>query len=199
LSGNGNDGIMNVGTTVPSPTTVQGYNSNGYLRLPGTVAQLSVAIPYFPSGILPYTFVLHMRPRGLSYNGIDPGIIADGSGGGFYWLLTTGQTFNLITTRNSQNLVGMDFTGGTGFNVWSTYVLRFDGSTTTMFQYEGGLLYSASTLGANSAGFATYLTLGLRSNQWVNADFNYVAIYDTALNNSEVLSISQFLSGRSPT
>jgi hypothetical protein len=200
LSGNGNNGIMCTGTNIPFDlTTVQGYNTNGYLNLPGSVAQLSVAIPFNPFGVVPFTYVIHMRPKGLSYNGIDTGIIASSDGGSFFWLLTTGQTFNLVAVRNFQDGLGMNFTGGTGFNVWSTYTLRFDGGTTTMFQYEGGVLYSASTVGATSLPYAPYLTLGLRLNQWVNADFNYVAIYSTALNNSEVLSISQFLSGRTPT
>jgi len=204
LSGRGNNGVFSTGTGNGSPTTVTGYNSNGYLRLPGTVAQLSVRLPdsLKPTGTANFTYIIYMRPRGLSYNGIDPGVMANHDGtNGFVWLMTTGQTFNTYITRNNLNLAGMNFTGGTGFNVWSTYVAKFDGSSSTIYQYNNGTLYSVNTVGATSivSSPSWGFFLGLRFNQWINADFNYVAMYDTALTDSEIIIIGQNLSTRSPT
>jgi hypothetical protein len=201
LSGRGNNGVFSTGTGNGSPTTVTGYNSNGYLNLPGTGAQLSVRLPdsLKPTGTANFTYIIYMRPRGLSYNGIDPGIMANHDGtNGFVWEMTTGQTFNVFATRNNSNITGMNFTGGTGFNVWSTYAVKFNGSSTTIYQYNNGILYSANTVGATSIVSSTSwgFFLGLRFNQWINADFNYVAMYDTALSDTQITEISSLLTQR---
>jgi hypothetical protein len=203
LSGNSNNGVFSTGTGNGTPATVTGYNSNGYLNLPGSSDQRSVKLPdsLKPTGTVSFTYIIYMRPRGLSYNGIDPGIMANHDGtNGFVWLMTTGQTFNTYITRNNSNLAGMNFTGGTGFNVWSTYVAKFDGSSSTIYQYNNGTLYSVNTVGATSISSSPSwgFFLGLRYNQWINADFNYVAMYNTALTNSEIITIASSLSTRTP-
>ena len=202
LSGNANNGIFSTGTGNGTPATVTGYNSNGYLNLPGTSAQRSVRLPdsLKPTGTVSFTYIVYMRPKGYSYNGNTPGIMANHDGtNGLFWIIQPTSPNN-YAVRNGANVTGMDYTGGTGLNVWTVYALKFDGSSTTIYQYISGTLYSVNIVGATSIVSTSSwgFFLGLRYNQWINADINYVAMYNTALTNSEITTIAGVVSSRSP-
>ena len=201
LSGKGNNGVFSTGTGNGSPTTVSGYNSNGFLNLPGTAAQLSVRLPdsLKPTGTVSFTYIVYMRPKGYSYNGTVPGIISNHDNtNGFVWVISQTNP-NYYATRNTNtDLVTMNYTGGTGLNVWSIYAVKFNGSSTTIYQYINGTMYSANLVGATSivSNSSWGLFLGLRYNQWINADFNYVAMYNTALSDTQITEISSLLTQR---
>ena len=206
LSGSGNDGIFSTGTGNGSPTTVTGYNTNGYLNLPGTVAQLSVRLPdsLKPTGVVPFTYIVYMQPNGYSYNGDFPGIISNQQnaiGTGLGWLLSPSYTTpGQAATRASSNanFVELAYSGGAGLGVWSVYAIKFDGTSTTLYQYYNGVLYSANTIGASlvQSDPSWGMFLGLRYNMWINSKFNYVGMYNTALTNTEITTIASTLSQR---
>lgn len=200
LSGNTNNGTFSKGTGNGSATTVTGYSTNGYLNLPGSSAQLSVRIPdaLKPGGTANFTYIVYMRPKGYSYNGGFPGIISmvqDSGGTGFTWHLQNVSPVGQVSNRNNTNYVNLAYSGGAGLNVWSVYAVKFDGVSTTLYQYYNGNLYTSNTVGAPSVITSTSwgIFLGLRYNMWINADFNYVAMYNTALSNADITTIAQNL------
>jgi len=207
LSGNGNNGIFSTGTGNGTPATVTGYSTNGYLNLPGTSAQRSVRLPdsLKPTGVANFTYIVYMQPNGYSYNGNFPGIIANRAipgDVGFGWTISPSYTApGQAATRApfpNDNFVELAYSGGAGLGVWSVYAIKFDGTSTTLFQYYNGVLYSANTVGASSVTSSSSwgLFLGLRYNMWINAKFNYVAMYNVALSNSQITSIANTLSQR---
>jgi hypothetical protein len=207
LSGSGNNGIFSTGTGNGTPATVTGYSTNGYLNFPGTAAQLSVRLPdsLKPTGVVPFTYIVYMQPNGYSYNGNFPGIISNqqnNAGLGFGWVISPsytapGQQSARAPSPNDNN-VELAYSGGAGLGVWSVYAIKFDGTSTTLFQYYNGVLYSANTVGASSVTSSSSwgLFLGLRYNMWINARFNYVAMYNTALSDSQITTIASTLSQR---
>jgi hypothetical protein len=209
LSGNGNDGVFVTQNLPPIPTTITGYSTNGYLNLPGTAAQLSVKLPdsLKPLGLAPFTYIVYMQPNGYSYNGNIPGIISNQyyngvNGEGFSWDVTPIIPPNdFVSSRNQNIVVGLPFNGGGGFGQWSVYAVKFDGiSTTTIYQYYNGVMYNASGINSNSIATPSFPTwsfyLGLRYNNWINAKFNYVGMYNTTLSDSDILTIASTLSQR---
>jgi len=207
LSGSGNNGIFSTGTGNGTPATVTGYSTNGYLNLPGTASQLSVRLPdsLKPTGVANFTYIVYMQPNGYSYNGNFPGIISNqqnNAGLGFGWVISPsftapGQESTRAPFPNDNN-VELAYSGGAGLGVWSVYAIKFDGTSTTLFQYYNGVLYSANTVGASpvTSSSSWGLFLGLRYNMWINARFNYVAMYNTALSNSQITTIASTLSQR---
>lgn len=204
LSGNGNNGIFSTGTGNGTPTTVTGYSTNGYLNLPGTVAQLSVRLPdsLKPTGVVPFTYIVYMQPNGYSYNGSFPGIICNSdSSDGLEWIISpsfspaagqmSGRNLNFFPTS-------LPYSVGGGLGSWSVFSIKFDGISTTMYQYYNNTLSSLNYV--NSIPIVSSpswgLFLGLRFNMWINAKFNYVAMYDVPLSDSAIDSISNTLSQR---
>jgi hypothetical protein len=207
LSGNSNNGIFSTGTGNGTPTTVTGYSTNGYLNLPGTAAQLSVRLPDIlkPTGVVPFTYIVYMQPNGYSYNGNFPGIISNGAvpgDVGLRWEISPSFTLPGSVAERApfpnENNVQLAYSGGAGLGVWSVYAIKFDGTSTTLFQYYNGVLYSANTVGASpvTSSSSWGLFLGLRYNMWINAKFNYVAMYNTALSDSQITTIASTLSQR---
>lgn len=203
LSGNNRNGTFSTGTGNGTAATVTGYSTNGYLNLPGTSAQRSVRLADVlkPTGTANFTYIVYMRPKGYSYNGNFPGIIANAStsgGAGLSWGISPSYTApGQYSTRGTSNanFVQLAYSGGAGLNVWSVYAIKFNGTSTTLYQYYNGTMYTANTVGATSVTSSTSwgLFLGLRYNQWINADFNYVAMYNTALSDSDITTIAQQL------
>jgi hypothetical protein len=202
LSGNSNDGVFSTGTGNGTPATVTGYSTNGYLNLPGTGSQLSVRLPdsLKPTGTVPFTYIVYMQPNGYSYNGNFPGIISNHDvGDGLVWGISPSFTSSgQYASRNISDFVEFAYQGGAALNVWSVYAIRFDGTSTTLFQYYNGTLYAANTVGAtpivSSPGWGLFL--GLRYNNWINAKFNYVAMYNYALTNLAIETLANTLSQR---
>lgn len=209
LSGNSNNGIFSVGTGNGSPTTVTGYNTNGYLDLPGTGAQLSVRLPdsLKPTGVVPFTYIVYMQPNGYSYNGNFPGIISNqqfispGVAEGLSWIISPSYSPSAgqYTQRDSVGFpTALPYSGGAGLGVWSVYAIKFDGTSTTLYQYYNNVLYSLNFVDATpiTSSPSWGLFLGLRYNMWINAKFNYVGMYNTALTNTEITTIASTLSQR---
>lgn len=206
LSGNNNNGVFSVGTGNGTPSTVTGYNTNGYLSLPGTSAQYSVRLPdsLKPSGNNPFTFIVHFRPKGYSYNGVYPGILAHGDADlGLSWYITSdgggmqAVWRDLNSGDNGYN--SLSYQGG--FNNWTTYALTSNGYSHQLFEYYSNTLHSSSAVSTNRPitvqptwGFF----LGLRYNNWINADFNYVSIYNSYLTGAQIQTIAASLSSRNP-
>jgi hypothetical protein len=199
LSGNTNNGTFSTGTGNGVAATVTGYSTNGYLNLPGTSAQRSVRIPdaLKPGGTANFTYIVYMRPKGYSYNGNFPGIISNSnSTNGLVWGISPSYTApGQFSTRNNSNFNELGYQGGAALNVWSVYAIKFDGTSTTLYQYYNGVLYTANVVGATSitSPAGTALSLGLRYNMWINADFNYLAMYNTALSDANITTIAQQL------
>jgi hypothetical protein len=203
LSGNSNDGVFSIGTGNGTPATVTGYSTNGYLNLPGTSAQRSVRLPdsLKPTGTVPFTYIVYMQPNGYSYNGDFPGIISNhDSDDGLVWAISPlyGSSNGAYSSRNLSDSTVLAYSGGAALGVWSVYAIKFDGSSTTLYQYYNGTLYTANTVGATSivSSPSWGLFLGLRYNQWINAKFNYVAMYNYALTNLDIETLANTLSQR---
>jgi len=207
LSGSGNNGIFSTGTGNGTPTTVTGYNTNGYLNLPGTAAQRSVRLPdsLKPTGVVPFTYIVYMQPNGYSYNGIFPGIISNGYFDGLVnygidWGLSSNYngTNGSFIQRNDIGTASLNYSVGGGLGSWSVFAAKFDGTTNTVYQYYNNTLSSSSVVNTTPiTSFSSWgLFLGLRYNNWINARFNYVAMYDTALSNSQITSVASTLSQR---
>jgi hypothetical protein len=204
LSGNGNNGIFTTGTGNGTATTVTGYSTNGYLTLPGdAVSQLAVRLPNAlkPTTRATLTYIVYMRPKGYP-SGDFPGIIAndDGTVGGFVWGLSPAFTGS-YTTRNNTAYVSQSYSGGAGLNVWSVYAVKYSGTVTTIYQYNNNVLYSSSlTTSQNVTSNGSWgLYLGLRYNHWLNADINYVAMYNSTLTDAEITAIARQLTIIVPT
>lgn len=205
LSGNGNNGTFSTGTGIGNPTTVSGYNTNGYLSLPGSISQYSVRIPdsLKPSGNNPFTFVVRFRPKGYSYNGNYPGILSHGDASlGLSWYINadiSGQSVWRDLNSGDNGLTNLGYQGG--FNNWTTYALASDGYSHQLFEYYSNTLTSSTKTLTNRAitvqsGWGFFL--GLRYNNWINADFNYVAIYNSYLTSAQIQSIAVSLDSRNP-
>lgn len=213
LSGNGNNGTFSAGTGNGTPTTVSGYNGAGYLNLPGTSAQLSVRIPdsLKPTGTASFTFVVHMKPIGYSYNGNYPGILSHGDASiGLSWYLTndsqpTYAGYSAVWRDLNCGSNGFDYLyypSNTGIGAWSTYFLRSNGTSQQVHGYKNSTLYSgagaATSCSISSSGSWGFF-LGLRYNQWINADISYVAIYNSYLSTGDLSTIGAALQGRTPS
>jgi hypothetical protein len=94
--------------------------------------------------------------------------------------------------------VQLPYTGGSGLNTWFVSAVKFNGVSTTLYEYYNNVLYSANTVGATSvvSSASWGFFLGLRYNMWFNGDINYTAMYNTVLTDSEILTISQTLAAR---
>lgn len=209
LSGNNNDGVFSTGTGNGTPTTVTGYSSTGgYLSLPGSSAQLSVRLPdaLKPSGNNPFSLVVHMRPKGYSYNGNFPGIMAHGDNTlGLSWYLDGDNSRQSVwrdLNSGDNGFTFLNYSGGAGLNVWSTWFLTSSGFNQTLYQYYNDTRYASSTVATNRAitvsgswGFF----LGLRYNQWINADISYAAVYNIQLTADDVSNMGAVLSSRQPS
>ena len=194
LSGNNNNGIFSTGVGNGTPTTVRGYDAAGkFLNLPGSSAQLSIRLPdaMKPNNANPRSYVFYIRLKGYSYNGINPGIIANNSAGaaGFTTIFNGSPTSPYLVAWNhsSQSTPALNYTPATTINYWATWAYTFDGTTQSIYLIKGGVTTSVSnnpTIApvAQSSGFF----IGLRHNQWLNADFNYVAAYNTGLTQAQV-------------
>lgn len=206
LSGSGNNGIFSTGTGNGTPTTVTGYSTNGYLDLPGTAAQLSVRLPdsLKPTGVVPFTYIVYMQPNGYSYNGNFSGIISNqviSPVRGLSWSISPiypsspGQYGQRDTVGFPATL---PYSGGAGLGTWSVYAIKFDGTSTTLYQYYSSVLYNLNFVDATpiTSDPSWGLFLGLRYNMWINAKFNYVAMYNTALSDSQITTIASTLSSR---
>lgn len=208
LSGNGNNGTFSTGTGNGTAATVTGYSSSGYLSLPGNSNQYSVRLPdsLKPSGNNAFSMVVHMKPKGYSYNGNYPGIISHGDNTlGLSWYLNgdanvQGAWRDLNSGDNGYS--SLAYSGGAGLNVWSTWFLTSSGYNQTVYQYYNGTRYAGPTTATNRAitvqsGWGFFL--GLRYNQWINADISYVAIYNSQLSATDVSNIGAALSSRAPS
>lgn len=206
LSGNGNHGTFVTGTGNGTAVTVSGYTW-GYLSLPGTDAQRSVRIPNAlkPSGTNPFTLIVYMRPKGYSYNGNTPGIMSHGDATtGLSWYLTPdvpGQFVWRDINCGSNGATSLAYqTVYGGLNYFNGYALTSSGTNHRLHQYVSGNLYSSGTT-ATSCGISTSTSwgffLGLRYNQWLNADINYVAIYNSELTTGNLSTIFGNLASRS--
>jgi hypothetical protein len=205
LSGNGNNGIFTFGTGNGTATTVTGYNTNGYLTLPGdSTSQLAVRLPNAlkPTTRAIFTYIVYMRPKGYeSLSTSFPGIISNDAGGlGLAWGISAVYTGS-FTTRNDLGFTQVTYSGGAGLNVWSVYAVKYSGTVTTLYQYNNNVLYSSSVTTAqnvtSNGSFGLYL--GLRYNNWLNADINYVAMYNSALTDAEITAIARQLTIVVPT
>jgi hypothetical protein len=208
LSGNGNNGTFSTGTGNGSATTVSGYSGSGFLNLPGSSAQLSVRIPdaLKPTGTASFTFVVHMKPKGYSYNGNYPGILGHGSDTqGLSWYLDGDNSRSSVWRDLNCGSNGFDYLNypsNTGIGAWSTYFLRSNGTSQQVHVYKNSTLYSGA--GASTSCSITGLSgwgffLGLRYNNWINADFSYVAIYNSYLSTGDLSTIGAALQGRTPS
>jgi hypothetical protein len=208
LSGYGNNGIFTFGTGNGTPTTVTGYNTNGYLYLPGnTPTELSVRLPnsFKPTGVVPFTYIVYMNPLGYGNTAQYAGIIAngyyDGSNNfGFAWTLTPNVSPNgQYAQRNQTYVSNLAYSGGAGLGVWSVYAVKFDGTRTTTYQYYNGVLYS-NVGSIDSQPIVSYpswgMYLGNRYADWLQARFNYLAMYNTPLSDSQITTIASALSSR---
>ena len=205
LSGNNNHGTFSAGTGTGNPTTVTGYTW-GYLSLPGSAAQLSVRIPdsLKPSGTNPFTLLVYMKPKGYSYNGNTPGIMSHGDATtGLAWYLNSdipGQAVWRDINCGSNGYTAHPYqTGYGGLNYWNGYAITSSGTNHRLHQYVGNTLYTTAAT-ATSCGITTSagwgFFLGLRYNQWLNADINYVAIYNSELTTGNLSSIFSTLNTR---
>ena len=208
LSGNGYNGTFSTGTGNGTATTVSGYNGAGFLNLPGSGAQLSVRIPdaLKPSGTASFTFVVHMKPKGYSYNGNYPGILSHGdSTTGLSWYLDGDNGRSSVWRDINCGSNGFDYLNypsNTGIGAWSTYFVRSNGTFQQLHVYKNSTLYSgggASTSCNITANSSWGFFLGLRYNQWLNADFSYVAIYNSYLSTGDLSTIGAALQGRTPS
>ena len=208
LSGNGNNGTFSTGTGNGSATTVSGYSSSGYLNLPGSGSQLSVRIPdgLKPTGTASFTFVVHMKPIGYSYNGNYPGILSHGDSSiGLSWYLDGGD-LRYAAWRDvncgSNGYSYLPYSSSVGLGNWGTYFFRGNSSSQQVHLYRSGTLYSgnneATTCTIGSSGSWGFF-LGLRYNQWINADISYVAIYNSYLSTGDLTAIGSALSSRAPS
>jgi len=198
LSGNNNHGTFVTGTGTGTPTTVTGY-THGYLSLPGSAAQLSVRIPdgLKPIGANPFTMVVYMKPKGYSYNGNYPGIISHGdSTTGLSWFLNAdvpGQFVWRDLRGGSNGATALAYQGAYGgLHHWNGYAITSSGTNHRLHQYVQGTLYSSGTTstGCNITANANYgFFLGLRFNMWLNAEINYVAIYNSELTTGNLNAI----------
>jgi len=202
LSGNNNHGTFVTGTGNGNATTVTGYTW-GYLSLPGSSAQLSVRIPdsLKPSGNNPFSLIVYMKPKGYSYNGNTPGIMSHGDGStGLAWYLNSdipGQAVWRDLNCGSNGYTSLAYSGAYGgLNYWNGYALTSSGYNHRLYQYTQGTLYN-TLFQATSCGITTNNSwgffLGLRYNQWLNADINYVAIYNTQLSATDITNIFYYL------
>jgi hypothetical protein len=204
LSGNNNHGTFVTGTGTGTATTVTGYTW-GYLSLPGSASQLSVRIPdaLKPSGNNPFSIVVYMRPKGYSYNGNTPGIVSHGDNTqGLSWYLNSdvpGQAVWRDINCGDNGYTSLAYQAGAGLNQWSGYAITSSGYNHRLYQYAFGTLYN-TLFQATQCGITTLagwgFFLGLRYNQWLNADINYVAIYNSQLTAANVTSIFSTLQGR---
>lgn len=205
LSGNNNHGTFVTGTGNGSPVTISGYTW-GYLSLPGSSAQRSIRIPdaLKPSGNNPFTIVVYMRPKGYSYNGNTPGIVSHGdSSVGLSWYLNAdipGQAAWRDINCGSNGYASLTYQGVYGgLNYFNGYAITSSGTNQRVHQYVQGTLYSSAASTANcgittSSGWGFFV--GLRYNQWLNADFNYVAIYNSELTTGNLNTIFGVLNTR---
>ena len=213
LSGNNNNGTFSTGTGNGTPATVTGYNAAGFLNLPGDANQRSVRIPdaLKPTGTASFTFVVHMKPKGYSYNGVYPGILSHGdSSTGLAWYITndsqpTYAGYAAVWRDLNCGSNGFDYVyypANSGIGAWSTYFLRSNGTSQQVHIYENSTLYSGagpSTSCGITASSSWGFFLGLRYNMWINADFSYVAIYNSYLSTGDMTTIGSALSGRAPS
>lgn len=208
LSGNSNNGTFSTGTGNGTAATVTGYSSSGFLSLPGDSTQRSVRIPdgLKPTGTASFTFVVHMKPKGYSYNGNYPGILSHGdSTTGLSWYLDGDNSRSNVWRDLNCGSNGFDYLNypaNTGIGAWSTYFVRSNGSFQQVHVYKNSTLYSgagASTSCGITASSSWGFFLGLRYNQWLNADFSYVAIYNSYLSTGDLSTIGAALQGRTPS
>jgi hypothetical protein len=202
LSGNNNHGVFSTGTNNGTPATVTGYTW-GYLSLPGSSAQRSVRIPdsLKPSGTNPFTMLVYMKPKGYSYNGNYPGIMSHGNDTiGLSWYLTPdvpGQVVWRDLNCGSNGYTTLAYQGAYGgLNYWNGYAITSNGTSQRLHQYVQNTLYSSGST-ATSCGISTSSSwgffLGLRYNMWLNADINYVAIYNSELTTGNLTTIFNYL------
>lgn len=106
-----------------------------------------------------------------------------------------------FTSRNDTDYTVLNFSDGLDFNVWGVYAVKFDGSSNTVYQYYNSILQSINVVGATPiiSNPSWGMFLGLRYNQWVNAKFGYVAMYDSALSDAQITTIANTLSTRPAT
>lgn len=106
-----------------------------------------------------------------------------------------------FATRNNTDYTVLGFTDGLDLNVWGVYAVKFDGSSTTVYQYYNSILQSVNVVGATPiiSDPSWGMFLGLRYNQWINAKFGYVAMYDNALSDAQITTIANTLSTRPAT
>ena len=205
LSGNNNHGTFVTGTGNGNPVTISGYTW-GYLSLPGSNAQRSVRIPdaLKPSGTNPFTLIVYMRPKGYSYNGNYPGIMSHGDATvGLSWYLNAdvpGQSVWRDLNCGSNGFTNLSYqTVYGGLNYFNGYALTSSGTNQRLHQYVQGTLYSSGTT-ATSCGITTLqgwgFFLGLRYNMWLNAEINYVAIYNSELTTGNLSTIFGVLNTR---
>jgi hypothetical protein len=104
-------------------------------------------------------------------------------------------------TRNNNDYTILGFSDGLDLNVWGVYAVKFDGSSTTVYQYYNSILQSSNLVAATPiiSDPSWGMFLGLRYNQWINAKFGYVAMYDNALSDAQITTIANTLSTRPAT
>lgn len=204
LSGNNNNGVFTVGAANGSPSTVTGFSTNGYLNLV-SITQRSVRLPdsLKPLGLNPYTYIVYMQPYGQSQNGNFPGIISslkdNTYDAGLYWVIL--QNFPppqiILSRKIGQPQAGFNYNGGSVLGDWSVFVAKYDGAISSAYQYFNGVLYKNSVADTNPILDSSYgLFLGLNLQCSANAKINYVAMYNTALSDAEITTISSNLSSR---
>lgn len=207
LSGRGNDGIYTQGGGTGSIAPIQGYNTTnpGYLSLPGAASptdQLAIKLVNgfkFP-GNIPYSFAAWIRPRSLGYTGVQPGIIAaEGYVGGN----PIGWSWNIDGPSGGVTAARYDGTGATDsitatwndlygsptapYNQWLFLFMSYDGGKITVGNVTNSGVYSIDSPStfAIAANVDWDPFVGLRRNNWMQADYGYVVGYDTALTNAE--------------
>jgi hypothetical protein len=203
LSGNGNDGVFTIGQANGTPSTVIGVSTNGYLDLVSQF-QRSVRLPdsLKPLGLNPYTYIVYMQPYGNSQNGNFPGIISSYNNTvdrGLWWFII--QNFPppqiILSRKTGQPSQGLVYSGGSVLGDWSVFVAKYDGVNSSVYQYYNGILYKNSGVSSDPILDSQFgLFLGLNTQTSANARFNYVAMYNTALSDSQITTISSTLSQR---
>jgi len=214
LSGNNNYGTSSIGNGTGTPITTTGYTtvSPNYLSLPGggqPSQELAVILPdYFKfTGTPSFTFATWINIQAISL-GSTPGIVScEGRSAGFPigWSWYYDAAGGVTLARFNGAGVTESVTAGWGnmysspaapYNQWLFLFAKYNGTNVTVGNIRptsafNGTYYEASASSSvtvtTTASFSCFM--GLRYTDYAQANFAYLAGYQTALNQTELTTI----------
>jgi hypothetical protein len=195
VSGNGNDGTLINGTGAGSPSGMSTYttSSPGYVHLEQTQSIRTNSDGALLAGKQSYTYLMWFKWynwNGGGYPGID--------GDGFEMIINNDIAGYRIWHNRNGNYAMLNFNGVTpgvpAFSTtkWYLWSCRYNGSTNTASVdiFMDGNRYTVDAASSSSINYVgSPFRVGLRYNNWMNADLNYYASYGSDIGTSGLQTI----------